>query len=103
MGRTIQWPPCLAPPCKSLSGDVYRSWVSVMKPQGKAWLDRLKESRPFFSVAGERQSRPSWSMGGLAAGAVPARIRSSHGYTPQLPCDAREEPTPARPGDFFRN
>ena len=74
-----------------------------MKPQGKAWLDRLKESRPFFSVADERRSRPCWSMGGLAAGAAPARIRSSHGDAPQLPSDAREEPTAALPGDLFRS
>jgi hypothetical protein len=74
-----------------------------MKPQRNAWLSRLAGSRPFFSISDERQSRPSWSLGGLAAGAIPALVRSSHGYKPQLPSDAREEPRAACPGDFFRN
>jgi hypothetical protein len=74
-----------------------------MKPHREAWLTRLSGSQPFFSVADERQSRPCWSLGGLAAGAIPAAVRSSHGYRAQLPSDAREEPQAARPGDFFRN
>ena len=74
-----------------------------MKPQGTAWLNRLAGSQAFFSVADERPSRQSWSLGGLAAGAIPAPVRSSHGYKPQLPTDAYEQPRAARPGDFFRN
>jgi hypothetical protein len=74
-----------------------------VKPARATWLDRLGGAQPFFSVTGERQSRPIWSMGGLAAGTVPAAVRSSHGYTPQLPSDAAELPREARPGDFFRN
>ena len=50
-----------------------------------------------------RASPTTWSMGGLAAGAIPEAVRSSHGYTPQLPSDARELPREPRPGDFFRN
>jgi hypothetical protein len=79
------------------------TWANVMKAERNAWLNRLAGSQPFFSIADERQSRPTWSLGGLAAGAVPALVRSSHGYKPQLPADAREEPGAARPGDFFRN
>jgi hypothetical protein len=74
-----------------------------MKPARTAWLNRLGGAQPFFSIADERQSRPTWAMGGLAAGAVPKAIRSSHGYTPQFPSDAPEAPRDARPGDFFRN
>lgn len=74
-----------------------------MTIEGKGWLNRLGASQPFFSVADERPSRTTWSMGGLAAGAVPQAVRSSHGYKPQLPSDAREEPRAARFGDFFRN
>jgi hypothetical protein len=74
-----------------------------MKTQGATWLDRLAGARPFFSIADEPASRPGWSLGGLAAGAVPDAVRSSHGYEAQFPTDAREEPTAARRGDFFRN
>jgi hypothetical protein len=74
-----------------------------MKPQQSPWLTRLSASQPFFSIADERQSRSSWSLGGLSAGTTPALVRSSHGYKAQLPSDAREEPRAARPGDFFRN
>jgi hypothetical protein len=74
-----------------------------MKPQGTAWLNRLGASKPFFSVADERQSREAWAMGGLAAGAIPAAVRASHGYQQQLPSDAAAELRAARPGDFFRN
>jgi hypothetical protein len=74
-----------------------------MKPATNTWLNRLGRSQPFFSVRDERQSRPTWSMGGLAAGALAAAVRSSHGYTPQLPTDAPEAPREARFGDFFRN
>ena len=74
-----------------------------MRTEGATWLDRLAGSRPFFSIADERASRPGWSLGGLAAGAVPDAVRSSHGYEPQFPSDEREEPRAARPGDFFRN
>ncbi len=74
-----------------------------MKPQGNAWLTRLGASRPFFSVADERQSREAWAMGELAAGAIPAAVRASHGYQAQLPTDARVELRAPRPGDFFRN
>ncbi len=68
-----------------------------------AWLNRLAESRQFFSLDDQRNVRPVWSMGGLAAGAVPAVVRSSHGYTPQLPSDSPEPLREARFGDFFRN
>jgi hypothetical protein len=74
-----------------------------MKPARTAWLSRLGGAPPFFSVADERQSRPTWAMGGLAAGAVPKAVRSSHGYVAQFPSDAPEAPRDARPGDFFRN
>ncbi len=74
-----------------------------MTPTKTTWLDRLGGSQPFFSVAGERQSRPTWAMGGLAAGAVPDAVRSSHGYRPQLPSNAPYLPREPRPGDFFRN
>jgi hypothetical protein len=74
-----------------------------MTPQRSPWLTRLSGAQPFFSAADERQSRSSWSLGGLAAGAIPGLVRSSHGYKAQLPSDAREEPRAARPGDFFRN
>jgi hypothetical protein len=74
-----------------------------MKTSKRGWLNRLQSCQPFFSLGDERQSRPSWSMGGLAAGAVPAAVRSSHGYTPQLPSDAPHAPQASRHGDFFRN
>ena len=74
-----------------------------MKPQGNGWLTRLGASRPFFSVADERQSREAWAMGGLAAGAIPEAVRASHGYRAQLPTDVRVELRAARPGDFFRS
>jgi hypothetical protein len=74
-----------------------------MRPARTAWLNRLGGAQPFFSIADERQRRPTWAMGGLAAGAVPKAIRSSHGYAPQFPSDAPEAPRDARPGDFFRN
>ena len=75
----------------------------MIKPQRRPLSSRLSGMQPFFSIADERQPRPSWSLGGLAAGAVPCAVRSSHGYRAQLPSDAREEPRAARPGDFFRN
>jgi hypothetical protein len=68
-----------------------------------AWLNRLAGSPQFFSLDDQRDVRPVWSMGGLAAGAVPAVVRSSHGYTPQLPSDSPEPLREARFGDFFRN
>jgi hypothetical protein len=71
--------------------------------EGRSWLSRLGASQAFFSVADERQSRESWSMGGLAAGAIPEAVRASHGYRQQLPSDAHEAPRDGRPGDFFRN
>jgi hypothetical protein len=74
-----------------------------MKSARSDWLSRLGGSQPFFSVADEQPSRPTWSMGGLAAGAVPVAVRSSHGYTSQLPSDAPDAPREALPGDFFRN
>jgi hypothetical protein len=74
-----------------------------MKPEGSTWLTRLGGSQPFFAIAEERASRPAWSLGGLAAGAVPKAVRQSHGYEPQFPSDARESPRDARPGDFFRD
>jgi hypothetical protein len=67
------------------------------------WLNRLEESQRFFSLDDQRDIRPVWSMGGLAAGAVPAAVRSSHGYTPQLPSDSPAPLMEARTGDFFRN
>ena len=73
-----------------------------MKSAKGAWLSRLGTCEPFFPLEDERQSRRTWSMGGLAAGAVPVAVRSSHGYTPQLPSDAPDAPQAARPGDFFR-
>jgi hypothetical protein len=74
-----------------------------MKTQRGTWLDRLGASQQFFSVADDPESRPSWSMGGLAAGAVPEAVRSSHGYTAQFPSDRGKEPRAQRAGDFFRN
>ena len=74
-----------------------------MNSQGSAWLNRLGASKPFFSVADERQSREAWAMGGLAAGAIPEAVRASHGYQSQLPTDMRAELGEARPGDFFRS
>lgn len=91
-------------PCKSLAYLVYRRVEDApVKPAKTAWLDRLGGSQPFFSVADERHSRPAWSMGGLAGGAVPVAVRSSHGYAPQFPSDAHDLPREPRPGDFFRN
>ena len=75
----------------------------MVKSDGSSWLSRLGASQPFFSVADERPDRSSWSLGGLAAGAIPERVRSTHGYKPQLPTDVRELPRDARPGDFFRS
>jgi hypothetical protein len=75
----------------------------MVKSERAGWLTRLGTSQPFFSVADQRPSRESWSLGGLAAGAIPEAVRSSHGYQPQLPSDAHELPREARPGDFFRN
>jgi hypothetical protein len=74
-----------------------------MKPAKGDWLNRLGGSPRFFSLEDERDVRSSWSMGGLAAGAVPALVRSSHGYVPQLPSDAPEPLKEARFGDFFRS
>jgi hypothetical protein len=73
-----------------------------MKPAGSAWLSRLGQSQSFFSLGDERSSRPTPSMGGLAAGAIPAAVRSSHGYKPQIQSDRPEPLRAARPGDFFR-
>jgi hypothetical protein len=75
----------------------------MVKSEGRGWLSKLSASQPFFSVADERPGRTSWSLGGLSAGAIPERVRSSHGYKPQLPTDVREWPRDARPGDFFRS
>jgi hypothetical protein len=74
-----------------------------MTSEGKDWLSRLGASQPFFSVADEPQSRPAWSMGGLAAGAIPAAVRASHGYAAQLPSDVPAELGAPRAGEFFRN
>jgi hypothetical protein len=74
-----------------------------MKPQDSTWLTRLGAWQPFFAIAAERESRPAWSLGGLAAGAVPWAVRQSHGYEPQFPSDGPEAPQEARSGDFFRN
>jgi hypothetical protein len=75
----------------------------MVKSEGNGWLSRLSASQPFFSVADERPDRTSWSLGGLAAGAIPERVRSTHGYKAQLPSDVQELPREARPGDFFRS
>ncbi len=75
----------------------------MVKSEAKGWLSRLGASQPFFSVSEERPSREAWSLGGLAAGAIPEAVRSSHGYQPQLPTDAHEWSREARLGDFFRN
>ncbi len=74
-----------------------------MRPAKGDWLSRLGESQRFFALDDERDVRPGWSMGGLAAGAVPAIVRSSHGYIPQLPSDSPEPLQEARFGDFFRS
>ena len=75
----------------------------MVKSGDKAWLSRLGAAQPFFSVSDGRPSRESWSLGGLAAGAIPEAVRSSHGYQAQLPSDAHQWAREARPGDFFRN
>jgi hypothetical protein len=74
-----------------------------MKSTRADWLNRLGGSQRLFSLDDQRDVRAVWSMGGLAAGAVPAAVRSSHGYTPQLPSDSPEPLREARSGDFFRN
>jgi hypothetical protein len=74
-----------------------------MKSAKGDWLSRLGGSHQFFLLGDQPASRPVWSMGGLAAGAVPVTVRSSHGYAAQLPSDAQDPPREARPGDFFRN
>jgi hypothetical protein len=74
-----------------------------MKSAKRDWLNRLGGSPQFFVLGDQHASRPVWSMGGLAAGAVPVTVRSSHGYAAQLPSDAPETLGEARPGDFFRN
>jgi hypothetical protein len=75
----------------------------MVKSEPPGWLTRLGTSQPFFSVADQRPSRESWSLGGLAAGAIPEAVRSTHGYQAQLPSDAQATSREARPGDFFRN
>ncbi|HEY6468354.1 MAG TPA: hypothetical protein VI434_01165 [Candidatus Dormibacteraeota bacterium] len=74
-----------------------------MKPVKGDWVNRLGGSPRFFSLDDQRAVRSSWSMGGLAAGAVPALVRSSHAYVPQLPSDSPEPLKEARFGDFFRS
>jgi hypothetical protein len=75
----------------------------MVKSEGSSWLSRLGASQPFFSVADQRPDRMYLSLGGLAGGAIPDAVRSTHGYKPQLPSDAREWPREPRPGDFFRS
>ena len=74
-----------------------------MKATRIDWLNRLGGSQQFFSLDDQPAVRPAWSMGGLAAGAIPAAVRTSHGYAAQLPSDSREPLTEARLRDFFRN
>jgi hypothetical protein len=89
--------------CKSTAIPVYRKQDGVSMKTRTAWLNRLGGSPPFFPLDDQRDVRPAWSMGGLAAGAVPAVVRSSHGYIPQLPTDSPEPLKEARFGDFFRS
>ena len=67
------------------------------------WLSRLEGAEPFSPLPEPPPVQPARSLGGLAAGAVPDRVRASHGYVPQFPSDAPVPPREKRPGDFFRS
>ena len=71
-------------------------------PMKRDWLSRLEGVEYFSSLSDAPPAVPTWSLGGLAAGAVRALIRSRHGYVPQFPPDAPSVPRLERPGDFFR-
>jgi hypothetical protein len=75
----------------------------MVAPMSADWLSRL-EGAPSFSELPTASPAPQpRSLGGLAAGALPNAVRSSHGYVPQFPSDSPVPLRPPRRGDLFRN